>query len=419
MAKILKELDELVKNSVVDENTRQKILDYYQGKPAQQSYSFLQLSFGLIGSSLIGLGILLLIAYNWHGFSHNIRLTLAIAPLILSYGGLAFCLWRYPQKEILLQSFAILAFLSTGGAMALLGQIYQIQSEIHVFLRNWILLTLPLLFVTPRFVIAFFMGIWMAHFFAASVGEDNSLVFTTLFGLIILGYYLYALYKEYSLREVLALNILLPIFSLFSLIPFLDYLSGDFSLFFAFMTLFILWVLLGHICQIIYKPSLKVNMLIIFSLFACLITLYIMSYNHWGRQELDREAIVQWVIAVLFIIILFMVSKGQKNINFKNIHLLLFLTLCLPLMPQPLNVIAANAILIGFGLYYLIRGFKQDSISLANLGLFMLCFLIALRFFEVDISFMTKGIIFILIGTLFVSGNIFIGKQLKKQGARG
>lgn len=418
MAKILKELDELVENNIIDNLIKQKILDYYdiqKNKP----YSALQLTFSLIGSVLIGLGVLLLIAYNWHGFSLNIKLALAVAPLILSYGGLAFCLWRYPQKEALLQSLALLSFLSTGGAMALLGQIYQIQSELHIFLRNWILLTLPLLLILPRFIMALFMGISIAYYFGLSRIKDGEAIFIILFGLVILGYYLYALYNRYSLREVLALNILIPIFSLFGILPFMDYFLGDFSLFFMFIWLFTLWVCLSHIYQIIYNPNGAINMLMIFAQWGCLIMLYIMSYKAmWKSMDGDMANIMQGLIAALWLVLSFKLVQKRSEIIFKNIHLLLLLTLLLPFIPYPLNIIATHIILIGFGLYYLIRGLSEECISLANLGLFMLCLLIALRFFEVDISFMTKGLIFIVIGILFIIGNIFMGKKIKKQEER-
>ena len=67
---ILKELPDLINAQVITEETAQRIKDYYHHQPGQ-SANRLFIVFGILGSLLVGMGIVLIIAHNWDTFPRS------------------------------------------------------------------------------------------------------------------------------------------------------------------------------------------------------------------------------------------------------------------------------------------------------------------------------------------------------------
>ena len=66
-----------------------------------------------------------------------------------------------------------------------------------------------------------------------------------------------------------------------------------------------------------------------------------------------------------------------------------------------LSSLLLNFYVIGFGVNAMIQGSKSGSILYMIYGLFVICFLLWMRYFDMDISFWLKGILFIGVGFMF------------------
>jgi hypothetical protein len=76
--------------------------------------------------------------------------------------------------------------------------------------------------------------------------------------------------------------------------------------------------------------------------------------------------------------------------------------------------ILSNGILLGYGIYYIRKGLISAKISQVNLGLLFIAVLALVRFFESDLDFILKGTAFIVVGLGFLSSNVLLNRQLKK-----
>ena len=61
---LTEDLDELVRRNIITADTARQIEEYYSQKKTNSSHSFTTV-LGLLGSLLIGLGIILVVAHNW------------------------------------------------------------------------------------------------------------------------------------------------------------------------------------------------------------------------------------------------------------------------------------------------------------------------------------------------------------------
>ena len=81
------------------------------------------------------------------------------------------------------------------------------------------------------------------------------------------------------------------------------------------------------------------------------------------------------------------------------------------------SIIAAylvSALLFFVGVFTIVKGTKSQDLALLNYGLVMLAFLIASRFIDGEISFVVRGVLFILIGLAFFGVNYIIIKNRRE-----
>ncbi len=79
---VLKELPDLIQAKVITEETAQRIKDYYDHQPSQ-SANRLFIVFGILGSLLVGMGIVLIIAHNWDTLPKIAKLAVGFFPLFI------------------------------------------------------------------------------------------------------------------------------------------------------------------------------------------------------------------------------------------------------------------------------------------------------------------------------------------------
>ena len=84
-------------------------------------------------------------------------------------------------------------------------------------------------------------------------------------------------------------------------------------------------------------------------------------------------------------------------------------------MYQPeIASVLTNILILLLGLFAVSLGSRQEKFSVLNYGLLIITALITCRFFDTEIPFVVRGILFIAIGAGFFGANYFMyKKQLK------
>jgi uncharacterized membrane protein len=96
-SKIIQALPELVENDIISDEVAQNIKTYYS-KNEESGTSRLFTIFGILGATLIGLGIILIMAHNWDNFSRLTKVFLAFLPMLLGQAGLGYSIIKNKRQ---------------------------------------------------------------------------------------------------------------------------------------------------------------------------------------------------------------------------------------------------------------------------------------------------------------------------------
>jgi hypothetical protein len=162
---LLAELPELTTRGVLSSEAADALRQHYAAEVPTEPRRLGFILSAILGSLLIGAGIILLVAHNWDFLSRPIRCAIAFGPLVLSHGLGIFVLSRRNESAPWRESAALLNVASIGTAIALVSQTYQIQGDFARFILVWMLLALPIvyLFKTSVGLSTYFAGatVWV------------------------------------------------------------------------------------------------------------------------------------------------------------------------------------------------------------------------------------------------------------------
>ena len=148
-----KDLRELVEANVITSDIAEKISHYYQSKKDTTPNSFAAV-LGILGSLLVGSGIVLLIAHNWADIGKPLQTILAFLPLAIGQAICLFTLLKRKGNRVWQESSAAFLFFAVGAAVALISQIYHIGGSLSNFLFTWLVLTIALVYIMPSTLVA-------------------------------------------------------------------------------------------------------------------------------------------------------------------------------------------------------------------------------------------------------------------------
>ncbi|MFC1510592.1 DUF2157 domain-containing protein, partial [Candidatus Omnitrophota bacterium] len=181
IAWLYQELPLLIKNEILSVDAAEKLKGYYGEVHSRSKMQLALTIFGVVGAVCIGLGIMLLFAYNWDDLTRGQRTALAFAPLVISH---LLCLWaifKDKRSGAICEGFSVFNMLSVGGAIALISQIYHLPGDIDSFLLAWMLLSLPLIYLMGSSLVAvlYMIGVttWAA---TAQISGGHALLYWPL-----------------------------------------------------------------------------------------------------------------------------------------------------------------------------------------------------------------------------------------------
>ncbi len=420
---IQKEVTELTNAGIISEEIAVKISEYYKNKEDGSS-NRLFVVFGVLGAILVGLGIILIIAHNWDDLSRTSKTILSFIPLVVGQLLAGYSLLKKQNNLAWRESSTAFLFFSVGASISLISQIYNISGNLSSFLLTWMLLVLPLVYVM-RSSIASLLYIAGISYYAAEAGysfhHNSTFNFYWILLLLILPHY-YMLFKNSPKSNYMTFhNWLLPL----SLLLALGTLSNhnEEFMFIAYISLLGLFYLLGN-TKFFSEQKLRNNSYKILGTLGTIGILLTLSFD-WFWQELrddgyifeqltsSSEFIVSVILTILASILLFYQMKGKNIKNLKPISIVfvLFIITFFIGMTSSISVILINVIVFAIGVLTIREGAEQNHLGILNYGLLIITSLIICRFFDIDLSFVLRGLMFITVGVGFFVANYWMLKR--------
>ncbi|MGV3502644.1 MAG: DUF2157 domain-containing protein [Adhaeribacter sp.] len=423
---VIQALPELVHAGVISPETADSIRAYYH-QPQQRSTQLLVLVSAILGALLVGLGLILILAHNWDELARSTKTGLAFLPLLLGQGLCAFALWKSPPRPALREGAATFLLLALGASIALVSQIYHIPGDLGPFLLTWMLLSLPLVYLLASSMasLLYLVGItWYALTkIDAFYGQENYFVYWLLLAGI-LPYY-YRLYRQRPAGNFTVFHHwLVPLSAGMGLFTQIDQ-KAEF-LFPAFFSLFSLYRMLGFSGQL-NKLKTGQNGYLVLGTAGLVGLLLAFSFDAVWAEFLDenwdfpavltrQDFIAAGLITGLALAVLglrYRRDPGRQVDLLEAGFLFFLLAMGLGLLRVSAAVVFVNLLVLGLGVLTIRRGARSGSMPVMNFGLLLVAALVVCRFFDTDLSFVVRGLLFVLVGLGFFLANYWMLRKRK------
>ena len=417
-------LDELLEKGVISESVAANIRAYYERKIEPSGSNHSLILFGVLGSLLVGLGLILIIAHNWDTLPRTVRVLIAFLPLLLTQGFCLYVFLKKPGNEYFRELSATLLFFALGAALALVSQIYHIPGELPSFLFTWGMLFLPILYLM-RSSAGSLLFLILASFYGLVTGYSypSHPPYWYLAGMAgLMPHYSWLLRNRPRSNYTYFHNWLLPLS--------LTVILGSFSrhteetMFLAYCSLFGCFYLIGNL-PFFRQQKRRNSGYLILGAIGTIGVLLISSFS-WMWKELEREPLnkiafsPEFLAAILLTLagLLLLITLKRKipdglNRPLQLVFLVYFIVFLLAFQSWFLPVVLVNLMLLAIAILVIRKGIRTSRLEILNYGLLILSAQIIARFFDTDMNFVTRGLLFILVGFAFFYANLRMIKKRK------
>jgi len=424
---LYQQLPVLVEKGVLTQESADKIHQFYGEIKSSSRMGIGLIVFGSVGALLIGLGIISLFAHNWEQLSRLYRAIFSLLPLLIGQIMALWVLLRKPKSSAFKEGAATFLSLMVGAAIALISQTYNINADAGTFTLTWMLLILPLVYFMQASLTAAIYLIGITVWSANSWDNATKAFLFWPLAAVIIPHFIWSLKHEiYALRATLV-SLVMAVCVLF---------AAGFSLGRGWPGL---WVIIyPGIFAIIYfigaerfnqittnwqKPLRFIGALGLFILAFQFTFSYCWKYLVSYAYSINKDK--SWVdlfpdyaitLAIIGIALLLLYDNFKRRNTlialFGSVPLLAIIGYFFSIHSVIIPVFIFNIFLLTLSLSRIIAGFRCNNLSLINTWLFILAALIIARFFDSDISFIIKGLVFIAVGIGFLVTNLIYSRRL-------
>ncbi len=422
VAWLYRELPELVRSRVLDEGAAARLRDHYGPAPEQRRRSLGLVICAALGALLVGLGIILLLAHNWVELSRPQRTLLSFAPLLL---GQAVAGWVWFKRRTSLawcEGAATFLLLAIGASIALVGQTYHISGDLPRFVLVWMLLGAPLIYLLGAALPALIYWLGVTWWGMLAAADDLPVMFFWLLAALPLPFW-WRLIRER--RRTLAAAwlawVLAPCLAVglgFSSHAVLESIWAP--LYLGFFAVCYLAAGQWPATSAVSRPFRLLG-----SWGTVGVVLLLTLKDVW--QELVGQPLHQigwstWpeylLLAVLLLLTIGLLLRSIMSGRWLDALFGLAAPLVTLLMLASSRLLSIGPVLLLGNLYLLILGgavlrdgLHSGQLPRINAGLGILSALIAVRFFDSQLPFTVRGVLFILIGFAFLAVNLLVKRR--------
>ncbi len=419
-SKIKNDIKELVEEQVISKGVASKIEAYYKTKQTDTP-NRLFVIFGVLGSLLVGLGIILILAHNWDDFSKTTKTIFAFLPLVIGQFFVGYSILK--KKSVTWkEASGTFLFFAVGASMALISQIYNIPGDLSSYLLAWVLLCVPLIYLLKSHAVAI-LHIVFATSYACSLGYftgNESPWFYLLLMVLVLPHYWQLIKQQLHANITSIFNWILPLSVIIVLGAFVK--NNEAFGFLIYVILFGLFYNLGKLSLFDNQKLRRNGYLVLGSLgtvYMLLLTSFKWLWEDVFRDDLQFNSQEFYISIVLFLMTLgvLVVSylKNQKSsFNLFQVVFIFFTVLFyVGLVSSALPIIFINLIILTLGIVAVKIGADSFHFGILNYGLIIITALIACRFFDTNMSFVIRGLLFVGVGVGFFATNYIMLKKQK------
>lgn len=427
-----KELEVLEKEGIISSETAHNIRAYYKNK-SDNPHNRLFAVFAVLGAILVGLGVILIIAHNWDKLSRPVKVIFSFLPLVIGQLFCGFSLLKKTANQGWKEGSAAFLFFGVGASISLISQVYNIHGDLSTFLLVWMLLCFPLIYLLNSSVVSllYMAGItyyaFECHNYFSLFNHHYTVSYNYWWLLLLVLPHYYRLYKNKGDSNSMVLhNWIVPVSLIFALGTMA---SGHGKLLYiAYMSMFGMFYLIGSSAYF-QNVRRRVNGYLVLGALGTMNILLMASCN-WFWQDLlqinrstdnfvaSPEFIFAFIFSALALTLFIVKTKKNGLEDFHPTKIIFFVFIFLFFLGQNtsfLPILLINIVILANGIFTIRTGIKHDHLGVLNYGLLTITALVICRFFDSDMSFIVRGILFIAVGVGFFLANYLTLKKRKSQ----
>jgi len=417
------EIAHLLQLGVIDSETAQRMRVHYATQ-SESGQNRLLVIFGVLGALLVGSGIILMVAHNWDELGRTPKTLLAVLPMLIGQAVCFYTLLKKEESQAWREGSSTFLLFAIGAAISLIAQIYHIPGNLSGFLLTWSLLSLPLVYLMRSSMVSL-LYLGGIAWYTMENGTSGSFGGWLYWGLLILAvpHYIRLILEEPRSNFTAFHHWALALSVFFGLMGMSHPWESITML--SFAALLTVLVGTGRLLNLNYGVS-ENNGLLIFGSVSLIIQLFILSYYAaWSSldfhnlriEELSSGADV-WLFPVLLVAMIFIAFRIKiRAHNFQPLMLAFPVMLFGVAAASSSSVFAAvitNCLLLYLGIDAIRKGHLTQNLKLLNFGLGIISVLIVMRFFDLKMSFVLRGLLFILLGSAFFVANYQMLRKRKQ-----
>ena len=427
---VLRALPELLEAGLIQTETAQKIEAYYLAKGNQNDNRLFTI-FGVFGALLVGLAIILIIAHNWDNFPRVVKTIFAFIPLLIGQAAAGFTLLRKPESPAWREGSSTFLFFAIGAVISLISQIYNIPGSMSAFALTWLLLGLPLVYLLRSSMVSllYLIGLTM---YGCEVGywsrQTDVPIYYWLLLLLIMPYYIQMIRQGNRGNFMSFHHWFIPLTVVICLGT--NTVEDEPWMFLAYFSLFGVLYLIGNRGYFSQQRRINNGYLILGSLGTVFMLLFMTFKWLWEEFSEKRDLILDAdalaspefiTLAILLIAGIYLLYQKKEELFSSEINplewlFLMFLLLFFIGLYFPIGaMVIANILVLLTGVYYIRKGGQLDHLIILNYGLLIITALIICRFFDTNLSFILRGLLFVGVGVGFFYANYKMLQRRKEK----
>lgn len=420
---LLRALPELIAAGIIDHETAERIRTYYDQKEGS-SPNRLFIVFGILGGLLVGMGIILILAHNWDDLPRLTKVIIGLLPLVIGQALTGWLILKPVDDRAWREGVAAFLFCAIGVSIAIVSQAYNIEGNLADYLLTWMVLSVPVIYVLGSGIAVMLClgGItWYACelSYFTYLGTDAAPMYWLVLAAII-PYCYYTFVRPQRKNNFYVVISWLFVISLSICLATVAENTGRLFVI-AYISMYSLFVMAGE--SELFKTGrvLSNSFLVSGSLgvVSILLTSSFVDFWDWESTPANAAYKVLGVVAIAAVVLLTTVvlirqlqSKGLGGVNVKAFAYVFFIAIYFLAVQSPVTgAWLCNLGVLALAIYTIRSGARQNHLGILNYGLIIITALILCRFFDTDLSFVLRGLLFIGVGIGFFAANYYMIKQ--------
>jgi uncharacterized membrane protein len=421
------ELDRWVEEKLVSPEQAARLRERY---PLEQpAYSWGLIVFATTGALVVGLGVILLLAYNWDGIPKAGKLALIFGAMLGAHGAGLNWLRRPDWRAKLGEAMLVLGTMFYGAAIWLVAQIYNIDEHYPNGFLFWALGALALAWAIRSTALGFLtvilVGIW---------GGCEALDFNRPGHVALLLVVVAVVRLAWRNRSAVLLALCVAATQVLLLMN-LGVWGASAQMFTASLALAVFLVAASRLTDAAFPAA--AHVMEGFGYGSFLICAYLLTFHHAARGLLDWDHSNSWqpTQAAIAGWSLFVAALGawswvawrhflQRDLAVERTDWLLPIALLYAFGLAATSVVgweqfvawSFTAALLGLAAWWMWRGCQESRAGITVLGSVVLTALVAARYFDLFPSMASRALAFILLGGLFIAEALYYRKVRREKG---